>query len=72
MKQKISNEKEFQENLKKLSDLYETGKALTTKLLPLHSTKEDLQTLDELRFVLREMRDLAAVQMQRNHFVDEN
>jgi len=72
MKKQISNQQEFNDNLTKLGDLYEAGKALTTKLLPLHSTKEDLQTWDELRAVLRQMRDLAAVQMQRNHFIDEN
>lgn len=68
----ISNKEEFEENLKKLSDLYEEGKRLTTKLLPIQATKEDMKTWDDLRDILKQMRDLTATQMQHKHWLNEN
>lgn len=67
-----ANNTEFEENLKKLGDLYERGKDLCNSLLPVPSTKQDMDYWNELRNVLREMRDLAAVQMRHKHDIVEN
>lgn len=72
MSKKISNKEEFEQNLKKLGDLYEEGKTLTTALLPLNATAKDMANWDRLRAVLSQMRDLAAVQMQYKHWINEN
>lgn len=72
MNQKISNQQEFNDNLKKLGDLYEEGKKLSSFLLPIPATHSDMKAWDRLREILKDMRDLAAIQMQRNHFIDEN
>lgn len=67
-----ANEKEFEENLKRLGDLYEEGKDLTGLLLPIPAREADLKAFGRLRAVLREMRDLAAVQMRHKHDINEN
>jgi len=72
MSRQISNEQEFKDNLKKLGELYEEGKKLATALLPAPASETDMENWDRLRTVLREMRDLAAVQMQHKHWVNEN
>lgn len=72
MSNNISNEKEFEENLKKLSDLYEEGKDLIALILPVNATANDLRNAARFRDVLKEMRNLTAVQMQHKHFVNEN
>jgi hypothetical protein len=40
-----------------------------SKFLP---TKKDMENWDRLRAVLQQMRDLAAVQMQHKHWINEN
>ena len=72
MSNQISNGEEFGKNLQKLGDLYEEGKKLATALLPAPASKEDMDNWDTLRAVLQEMRDLAAVQMQYKHWINEN
>lgn len=72
MGKKISNEKEFEENLKKLGQLYEEGKDLIALILPVNATANDLHHAARFREVLKEMRDLAAVQMQHKHFINES
>lgn len=67
-----ANEKEFEENLKRLGELYEEGKDLTGLLLPIPAREVDLKAFGRLRAVLREMRDLAAVQMRHKHDINEN
>ena len=72
MSKDIANKDEFENNLKKLGELYERGKTLTTKLLPAPASPEQMKTWDELRAILKDMRDLAAVQMQHKHWINEN
>lgn len=72
MPKDISNKEEFNENLKKLSDLYEQGKDLTTKILPIQPDQEQWQAYHALRGILQEMVSLAAVQMQHKHWINEN
>jgi len=72
MSKQISNEEEFEQNLKILGDLYEEGKTLTTALLPIPATPKDMANWDRLRAILQQMRDLAAVQMQHKHWLNEN
>lgn len=72
MSKQISNEQEFQDNLKKLGELYERGKDLTTAILPIAPTTEQWQAYHALRGVLQEMVSLAAVQMQHKHWINEN
>lgn len=72
MSKQISNEQEFKDNLHKLGELYETGKKLCTKLLPAPASPDDMKTWDELRSILQQMRDLAAIQMQHKHWLNDN
>lgn len=72
MPKDIANKEEFEDNLKKLGELYEEGKALSTALLPVPASKKDMDNWDRLRSVLQQMRDLAAVQMQHKHWLNEN
>lgn len=72
MPKDISNKEEFNENLKKLGDLYEQGKDLTTKILPITPDQEQWQAYHALRGILQEMVSLAAVQMQHKHWINEN
>lgn len=72
MSRQISNEEEFNEKLNKLSDLYERGKDLTTKILPIQPDQEQWAAYHELRGILQEMVTLSAVQMQHKHWINEN
>lgn len=72
MSMQISNEQEFGENLNKLGDLYERGKDLTTKMLPINANAEQWKAFHALRGILQEMVSLAAVQMQHKHWINEN
>ena len=72
MSKQISNEEEFEQNLKKLGDLYEEGKQLATALLPAPASQKDMANWDRLRVVLQQMLDLAAVQMQHKHWINDN
>lgn len=74
MSKQISNEQEFEENLKKLGDLYEEGKDCLTALTaavynhPMGNSAKHNRLYD----ILREMRDIAATQMQKIHWIPEN
>lgn len=72
MKKQISNEDEFEQNIKILSDLYEEGKDLIALILPVNANIADLRNAARARDVLKKMRDLTAVQMQHKHFINEN
>lgn len=73
MSRQISNSQEFDDNLKKLGELYEKGKDLTTALLPKgRVTDEQWSAFHKLRGILQEMVSLAAVQMQHKHWINEN
>lgn len=72
MAKQISNKDEFNEKLKKLGELYEQGKDLTTKILPIQPDQEQWQAFHALRGILQEMVNLAAVQMQHKHWINEN
>lgn len=65
----ISNSQEFDDNLKKLGDLYEEGKDCLHKITIPGIPVEWHSRLFE---ILQEMRDLAAVQMQHKHWLGEN
>lgn len=72
MSNQISNNEEFEQNLKKLGDLYEEGKDKLLLILPKTPTNDEWEALYRLYDILKEMRDLAAVQMQHKHFLNEN
>lgn len=72
MSNQISNNEEFEQNLKKLGDLYEEGKDKLLLILPMTPTNDEWEALYRLYDILKEMRDLAAVQMQHKHFLNEN
>jgi hypothetical protein len=72
MSKQVSNSQEFNDNLKKLGELYERGKDLTTELLPVGATQEQWQAYHALRGILQEMTALAATQMQHKHWINEN
>lgn len=65
-----ANEQEFNDRLKKLGDLYEEGKDQLQKMYP--ADHADIKPWERLFDILREMRDIAAVQLQKNHFINEN
>lgn len=72
MNRQISNEEEFQENLKKIGELYERAKDLTVTLLPVEADPEQMKAFHELRGILQEMVSMTAVQMQHKHWINEN
>lgn len=65
-----ANEQEFNDRLQKLGDLYEEGKDQLQKLYS--ADHADIKPWERLFDILREMRDIAAVQLQKNHFINEN
>lgn len=65
-----ANEKTFDENLQKIGDLYEAGKDRLSSLLLTH--EEDWDSREELFNILREMRDIAAVNLKANHEIKDN
>jgi hypothetical protein len=65
----IANEKEFDDSLKQLGDLYEEGKTCLHLLI---IRKEEQGYYYRLFDILKEMRDLSAVNMQKLHFKIEN
>ena len=65
----IADEKEFDASLKTLGDLYEEGKDCLHSLSILEDEKDSFWRLFE---ILKEMRDLSAVNMQKLHFKIEN
>jgi hypothetical protein len=71
----IANEKEFDEALNELGQLYENGKMLIQKLQYEQQTMDwraTEQCYEFLYTILKEMRDLSAVTMQKLHFKIEN
>lgn len=70
MSKEIRGEKEFDEQLRRLSDLYEEGKNCLHRTYPVgRAVSPDHE---KLYGILREMRDMAATQLQRMHWVDQN
>lgn len=69
----VSNNAEFEANLKKLGDLYEEAKDIANKLIMVGGLMppffSDGQRMHQ---ILQEMRDLAATQMQHKHFLNNN
>ncbi len=65
----LLNEKEFDESLKTLGDLYEEGKGCLHQLSILEDEKESYWRLFD---ILKEMRDLSAVNMKKLHTTVEN
>lgn len=68
------NEKEFDESLKKLGDLYEEGKDCLNSLPIARGLIMDDEKDYEARLfeILREMRDLSAITMKKLHWQPEN
>lgn len=65
----IGNEKEFEQSLKMLGDLYEEGKDCLNSLSILEDEREHYHRLFD---ILKEMRDLAGTTMQKLHWRHEN
>ena len=61
-------EKEFDEALKLLGNLYEEGKDCLNNL----ECQQEQKEFSRLFEILREMRDLSAVTMQKLHFTNPN
>lgn len=72
MRQQISNEQEFEDNLNKLGSLYEEGKDCLNQLFSQWKLIKEREAHARLYDILKEMRDLAAVQMQHKHWINEN
>jgi hypothetical protein len=71
----IANEKEFDESLQKLGELYEEGKQHLYHLQngsQIMTQSEEDEHFDRLYSIIREMRDLGAVTMQKLHWKIEN
>lgn len=68
----LANEKQFDENLKRIGELYEKGKD-NLNCLPRHLFSEDERADHSQLFdILREMRDIAAINLKANHKVTDN
>jgi hypothetical protein len=65
----ILNEKEFDDSLTELGNLYEEGKDCLHSLSILEDEKKDYWRLFE---ILKEMRDLSAINMQKLHIKNDN
>lgn len=71
MKQ-YANEKQFDERLKRIDYLYETGKDLILILIPPTPARNQQNVWESLYEVLREMRDIAATSLVANHEIKSN
>lgn len=65
----IANEKNFDERLKEIGDLYEEGKDCLNSLGILEEDRADWSRLFD---IIREMRDIAAISLKANHEVKDN
>jgi len=67
----IANEKEFDGSLNKLGDLYEEGKGCVNWFINSLGA-DDHDKAMRLYDILKEMRDLSAVNMKKLHFKTDN
>jgi hypothetical protein len=65
----FTNEKEFDEGLKNIGSLYEEGKDCLHCLSILEEEREDYDRVFE---ILREFRDIAAMQLKAAHKITDN
>jgi hypothetical protein len=65
----FSNEKTFDVRLKEIGDLYEEGKDCLNGLSILEEERTEWSRLFE---IIREMRDIAAVNLKANHEIKSN
>jgi hypothetical protein len=65
----FSNEKTFDARLKEIGDLYEEGKDCLNGLSILEEERTEWSRLFE---IIREMRDIAAVNLKANHEIKSN
>lgn len=68
MSREIANKDEFSEQLKKPGELYEGGKDIVNSYLGT-MTHDDY---NNLMLTLQEMRNMCAVQLQKQHWIDPN
>jgi hypothetical protein len=66
----LANEKEFDKNLEQIGKLYEEGKDCLSSLMIHHPP--DIRSQSRLYEILREMRDISAVQLKANHEIKDN
>lgn len=71
MSNKLVNEAEFDSDLKQLGDLYEEGKDCVNYFYADLSI-ESQEKASRLFEILRQMRDIAAVQMKVKHITNDN
>lgn len=69
MSRQFANEKTFDDNLQRIGDLYEEGKDNLHTILPLEQDSEERTRLYD---ILREMRDIAAINLRANHEIKDN
>lgn len=75
MSKQISNKEDFQKLLLDLGKLYEEGKDCLHSIygaVNVSPFSEDKERHARLYDILREMRDIAAAQMQKIHWIPEN
>jgi hypothetical protein len=65
----FSNEKTFDARLKEIGDLYEEGKDCLNGLSILEEERTEWSRLFE---IIRELRDIAAVNLKANHEIKSN
>jgi hypothetical protein len=66
----LTNEKKFDETLKRIGDLYEEGKDCLAACRP--PFDERAAPHSRLYDILRELRDIAAVSLKANHEIKDN
>lgn len=72
MDNQLSNESAFDENLNKISELYENGKKALHNWEYKLPGESERQYADQLYAILREMRDIACLNLKRTHAIGEN
>jgi hypothetical protein len=65
----IAQEKQFDDQLKRIGDLYEEGKDCLHSLSILEEERDDYSRVFE---IVRELRDIAAVSLKANHEIKSN
>lgn len=68
----LANEKHFDDQLKRIGDLYEEGKDCMHELPIGEWHGNEMRHYSRVFEILRELRDIAAVSLKSNHEVKEN
>jgi hypothetical protein len=67
----IAQEQEFDDKLKRIGDLYEEGKDCLANIMPM-TDRDEVRHHSRVYEILRELRDIAAINLKSNHEIKDN